>query len=619
MKKYLVCSFCLYICWLPINLHAQYPEAKFIPEQFLPENTLAVCVVPDLPVLLQKFRQTLFYEVFLTGFEQSLEDSGNTSQADASSEGENLLREFPILIQQFQQNAGLPFSDLRPLFDRSIAVALMDIAPAENSEKSLLSSELVFLADIGDSDEIMKNILETKVIKAIQTNNPGVEFVVESFAGIDSYVVSNDQFQIYYTFIDNAFILTLNSKTLREVIIASQAARNPQVTQKAASTLFHAASYRAVFDILVQDDHELRVYANIRRLWHRLRPLVYQWCGDSQTVKNRILMELLEHEHLTALGWMFSLKDDGGYERLFLSAITPEGDFKRSRSISSGLLPVLSGVDNGAFSSDRIVPADILYYCATRQDLLKLWQQLIHRSETSPVSRQSELFHSWVENIEETLQINLEQELLPALGQEIAIAWYDTGFRSRLSRPQPALEDFPLALFIQIANEPGIEQILNRLLILPQAENNTSIFRGIEIHACEISGTITPLTVYLAFVRDFFVLSFSRSMIRAIIVTAQQGGDLASNSDYQSLSGFFPDQGYAKGFINLKRILRRIRQQSSIKSFDISSFEARISGMMWVTTVANGGFLTESFSSIGGTVVGLTTVGLGIWLSGAGY
>lgn len=594
-------SFWLCICWLPISLHAQNFQASFIPEQFLPENTLAICVLPDPPATLQRFKQTLLYEAWLAGATaQPVEIPADTSGIKTAPLFENVLQKFPALMQ------GKLFSDIRPLFDKSVAVALVDIMPGEDAGASLFSPELVFIADVSDSAEMVKNVLETKIIKAIQSKEPDVEFMVESFAGIDSYVLSNDQFHIQYAFIDHAFILALSGETLHKIIAVSQAARN-RTAEDAASTLFNAASYRAVFDTAIQGDHESRIYVNVQRLWRTLRPLIYQQCADSQSVRNRILLELLDHYQLTTLAWTFSLKDGGGYERLFYK-IDSQEDPQNSRSASPRLLPVLAEAGNGAFSSDEIIPANILYYWAIRGNIAKLWRQLTDSIQMSPFPQQQEQFRTWVENIEHGLHTSLEQEFLPALGQEMAVAWYDMGFRHRLTRSQAVLEDFPLVLLVQVAKRQTLDQILPRLLTFSQARNKNRIFRGTEIRVFEIPGAIAPVTVYMAFVRDFLVLSVSRTVLEAIIATSQQGGELASNQDYRKLSVSFPDLIYAKGYINLKRVLRRMQQKPSIKVPDISSFAERFSGMMWVTTVVNGGFLTESFSTIGGPVVGAAFV-----------
>ncbi len=588
-----------------------------IPEQFLPESTLAVCMLPDPLALVQKFGQLPFYENLLTDLGgQSPEISANTSGTHTPSALENLLRKFPTLMQQFQQNTEPLFSAIRPIFDKSIAIALVDIVTTEDSGTFRFSPEFVFLADVSGSAGRVKNALEMDVIKTLQSKDPSVEFVIESFAGVDSYLLSNDQFQVYYTFIGNTFLLTLKGETLRKVISVSHSPRNRRETQDIAASLFHAASYRTVVDTVIQGDHEIRIYVDVRKLWHTLRPLIAQRYPGSQSVRNHILLELLDHYQLAALAWTFSLKDGGGYERLFYNAV-PEDSRENSHGFSFGGLSELTRVGNGRFFSDLIIPANILYYSAIRGDLLNLWRQLVHSIEASSFSQQRERFQTWVGNIENVLQIDLEQEFLPALGQEMAISWYDTGFRHRFPRSQPTLEDFPLVLFVQIAKKQVIDQMLQKLLASSEAKN--TIFRGTEIQAYRISGTITPLTVYVAFVRDFLVVSASRSVLRAVIATSQQGGELTSNSDYRELSVSFPDQGYAKGYINLKRILRRIQQRSSSQALDISSFEDNISGLMWVTTVVHGGLLTESFSTIGGTVVGTAALWLGVLLSETGY
>ena len=163
-----------------------------------------------------------------------------------------------------------------------------------------------------------------------------------------------------------------------------------------------------------------------------------------------------------------------------------------------------------------------------------------------------------------------------------------------------------------------MEQVLRKLLAFSGKNAKQRLFRDTTIYAFEISGTTAPITVYAAFVPDFLVLSMSRSVVQEVITVSQQGGTLASSIDYQELSSYFPEQGYAKGYINLRRILRRLQHTQKMKNiinmFDRPFWAEHLTGMMWMTTIVNAGFLTESFSTIGGIGVGAATIGLGLSL-----
>jgi hypothetical protein len=135
------------------------------------------------------------------------------------------------------------------------------------------------------------------------------------------------------------------------------------------------------------------------------------------------------------------------------------------------------------------------------------------------------------------------------------------------------------------------------------------------IQSIEIPGVIMPVTVYATFIQDFFVLSLSQSVIQEIINVVYQGNSLASEADYRTLSSYFPTQGYAKGYINLRRLLRPLQVLMNYPEENPAEFPFFIeqpTGMMWVTTILNGGFLTESRSPIGGLVTGAATLWFGL-------
>ena len=223
--------------------------------------------------------------------------------------------------------------------------------------------------------------------------------------------------------------------------------------------------------------------------------------------------------------------------------------------------------------------------------------------ETFLFPQQQEQFHLKIAAFEHQIQLDVEKELFPSFGQEIAIACYEKKSSSQ-QQPFPTPEDFPCALFIQVTRQDTIAQALRTL-----STDGSQNFPQSESWTIRIPGTIKPVVVYAAFVKDFLVLSVSRSVIQETLRVAAQGGSLASAPDYQTLASSFPKEGYAKGYLNLPRLFRRLPDISNQPTIRNPSH-----GMMWVTTVEEGGFLTESFSPIGGIVTGAARLWFGLAL-----
>jgi hypothetical protein len=239
-----------------------------------------------------------------------------------------------------------------------------------------------------------------------------------------------------------------------------------------------------------------------------------------------------------------------------------------------------------------------------------------------------EQFNSWMKRIEDAFQLDLEKEFLIAIDQEIAFASYAGEFRSSAARTSPSLEDFPGFVLFKVNNKEMLERALQKIITSLQIESRKEIYKNTEIQSLNIPGQVAPFTVYTAFVKDFLLVSVSRTMLQEIITVSQQGRSLATAEDYRKLSEHFPIRGYSKGYINIKesselvrRFLNQInqtnpsfQQDTSALTLELTNLTEQLPGMMWMTTVVSDGFLTESLSPVGGTVTGIALVWLGLSL-----
>ena len=501
--------------------------------------------------------------------------------------------------QQFQRHFHLPFSSLAPIFTGTVAVALLDLLPPEQPNHAWPAPNFVLLADIHGASDALKNILEHHVIPMVQSQVPGVELRRESANGITSYTLSNGKIQFAYALTEHLFVLARSSESIQRLILRTS---NTPISSSSQRSLFRTETYQTSYRQIFQQHHDGRLYVNIQRIWRTLRPFIQQRCFSSQTPENQLLFQLLDLYRLTTLSWQFLYTDTGGREKFFWTVPFPHKPIDRSFSLLAGF----SDIGNGFLTSDQIVSAKTLYYGASRIDALQIWHDLSTLVESFLSPQQQEQFQRKIAAFEHHIQLHVEQEFFPAFGQELAIACYE----KRLPAQQQTLltpEDFPCALFIQITQQHAIEQVLRRLSTDVFPPSNLPQTESWEIH---IPGIIKPAILYAAFVRDFLVLSVSRSVIQESLRVAAQGGSLASTPDYQALSAFFPKEGYAKGYINLPRLFRRVPEIP-----EQLALRAPSSGMMWVTTVANNGFLTESFSPIGGIITGAATIWLDFMMS----
>lgn len=274
------------------------------------------------------------------------------------------------------------------------------------------------------------------------------------------------------------------------------------------------------------------------------------------------------------------------------------------------------------------MPASVVYYQTGSVNLLEIWQHLATLINGSSNPQQIEQFNSWVQSLEDTLHLNLEKDLLSAFDQEIAIACETRELRYKSAREKSAREDFPVFILFQVKDQDGFAHTFQKVSTALQIEPQTEVYQTTEIQSLLLPGKIAPLTVYTAIVKDFCVVSLSRTVLQEVITASQQGNSLATTADYRQLSAYFPASGYAKGYINLKKFAGLLRNflnqldqtepsgqdQTADLALNLTALAEQFPGMMWMTTVVRDGLLTESFSPVGGTVVGITLAWLGLSL-----
>ena len=565
-------------------------EHAEILEQYLPENTLAVCVFPDLEHTVMQFQQTQLARDMIS-FPQVQQKFSNLAE------------------EMTQQTGSLSIVDLWKIFHRSFAIAFVDVDSARPFEAPS-SRNIALLADVTDTDETLQYVLQSQLIPDIQAQEPDVEFLVDSIQGIDVYSVANRQFHIYYTFVKNIFILTFDQATLYAILSAKE-------------HLLTTLPYRHDIMQNTDDPHEIRVYINLQRLWPKLQSAMQQECASSVSDEFPQILHFLNLYQWRSLFWGFSWKESGGYERLSCT-IWPE-QTRNYPEQDPDLLHTLWMVGNGPLISDRLLPDNIVYYGATRVNVQEMWLHFSRLSRTSPSLRQREQFNNWVKRIEETLQLDISADILAAFGQEVAVAWFPGKFSLQTPWQHVSLEDIPLLFMVQTRDPQLPDQILHTLSTMVQISPDRTVLQDIPIQSLQIPGKSMAYTLHAAVIEGFLAVSFSKPLIQEVIHVSQHGRSLAEAEHYQTALASLPSQeAYSKGYLNITQVARLLRQVLDLQPLvsagqheyvallqEMTRTMEQWPGMMWVTTVVQDGFLTESFSPVGGPVSGLMIGWLG--------
>lgn len=550
-----------------------------------PESTLAVMVVPHLHATnerLQHYISTLALIKSLQPFLQSIS----------------------IRFQEFEDSSGIHLAALGSIFQNSLVIALLDVEiPEITHNTSWKFPEVLLAAEITNSAETLQYLMERMIRRHILFRSPAVEFQTKTVRGITLWIVSNSQFRFAYTVLDHVFLLSTNPEYLEHLITAQQHSLDEKLFD-AFTFLYNADMYHAIRQSIREYDHDVRLYVNIRQLWRKLHEAYHDNCIPSSAAEMQKNSLLCIPPPLRSLTWFFSLKEDGGYERIFWE-IDCQDD--QPTSPDSMFWSYLQIPENGHLISDQLVPANILYYHAWQFDSSGWWQHWKRYLDSFLCVSDQEDIALQIQKLEQTLQLHLESDILPAFGHEIAIACYDPSRWLYARGQESSMENFPCILFIRVDQQERIEHLIESMAAIPLSK---MMIQGTPVYQLDFPGSITTIRLYAAFIHDFLAITSSQHGLQQIISVAQQGGALASLPEYAALSTLFAKECYAKSFFNLRYFLQRadILQTSGVgKSIALPSF---LTGLLSVTTRVSSGMLTESFSTLGGSVIG---TGVIVW------
>ncbi|MBD3307033.1 hypothetical protein GF348_11685 [candidate division KSB3 bacterium] len=588
--------------------HAHPAEPQWRPEQLLPEQTLAVVVLPDLQASAAQVQQAFLAQGLRADQQKLVADS--------------LRQEWAYLLEAFHQHTGLSLFVLEPLWKRRFALALLDLAgPEVSAHSDQLSPHIACIADVAGSTQAVKTLLETRLVPHLQHNDPTFEFSVESFAGHDVYLVANDQCGLYYTFLDNTFVLTLQSESIQKIIFHADARLHapiadpvegyprPPARPYMSISLWDAPAYQRALRKPGAEDHAVRLYVNVRKLWEQVGAAVRRPLSPATS---GLLTMMMEHTPAQTFGWTLSVRHNGGYEH----ALQVEAE---TVSDTQGASFAAVHTDNGPFSSARLAPADAIFYGVNRVNWHGLWQELTAVIRALPDSQRTEHVEAGVSTLEKLLQGDAATQLLSALGPEVALIGEAGGTLSRSPRTP---EEFPYVLLVEVRQRTHFEQTVRHLATTLWLERRSQQVQQTRVDSLTAPGA--GITLHTAYVHDFWLVSCSRKSLSRVIAAAQHGNGLAAADEYRTLSSFFPQRGYAKGYLNLKHVAKILRHEMAGQRQTVSEqgpptpvlelLEQSKSpaGLMWVSSRVPEGWVTESWSPFGGILAGAALFWLGL-------
>ncbi len=469
-------------------------------DTLLPEDTVFCLSVRDVPDLLAKIKETAGYKIF-----KQLRLFERVAPADKFAE----MKEF----------YGRFIEPIGAICSGEVALAIVSLDDIDENP------EFVLLVDVSEGEAALKEYLDGTIYPLLEEQGIKPEELMRGGARFTKIVPDPDEpaKAIFFAVKDGVLMVALRDETLAEVL----SARGVGI---ARAMLPANKGYADVQRAL--GDADMSVYVNLGAI---LGKSLQE--GDEE---GKAILKALGFDNVRGAGLGMSVGAGGGSTVVRLSTDGPPtgwlGAFARR---------------GGPFKSLKYVPDDAgFYYVLNLGSFLACYEEFVVFLEA--VSEETgedalEEFAAGVEKLEVLLAMDLEEEILPAFGGEIALS----------AKVPEALGIPPAALLIEVKDKEMVERLVARVFELLETFSEgtvrltTAKHGGIEITTVLASPAITP---GVAVLDDFLVVGTHPEVVRAIIDTASEGTNIEKKKDFRTTMSALPTSGTAMMYIDFKEV-----------------------------------------------------------------
>lgn len=571
-------------------------------EQLVPDGSLGLISFQGLKQSIEKFKGITLVKIF-----QSPELSKSTSQL-----WETLSKGYEEFRSKFATEMGFEVTELLDIFSGKLTLALVNIDPEElNKKDSKALPEVVILAEVDAHKDRLKELLDTKILSKIKEKDPQTKSSSEEYKNISlTTLIDKDGAAVSYAFLNNIFAVALKPSLMKKVIDLQD--------QQGGGSIANNTSYNSVTEAVARDQSEFYAYLDMKKMLDMAKAQMSSAArpSDQQAAK------FLEYYNLNSLSWSLAVENGGLKDRLFLQT------YPSQKGLWTQMYKNLQG---SQITSEVMIPAGVLYYQSSLINLIEFWRSVLTILQEVMPPQEYQKFEQGLVFLREGLKLDPEKNLLEHLGDEIVLALNVKGLDQLVAGGKPSPDNFPFLFMLKTKNQPGLQQTLSQLTTLLQLQFQQDMIENTPIQYLEIPTPNFPVRLNYAFINDFWVLSLSKSMLEESIQALNQKTALTDNLDYTEVKAHLPEENViGRVYINLKEVLKLIAPLAEsglttlteqmkdaapgldqVKPPDLNQIAENLFGMMLVSTIREDGFVSESYSPVGG-LSGAFLVGLGL-------
>lgn len=469
-------------------------------DNLLPNNTIFVLSVRNMPELLGKLKETAGYKIL---------------------DELNLLERLtpPQEYAEMQNFYGTFIEPLGGICSGEVAVAITNLEGLDEDKP-----QIALLIDVSKGETALDEFLNGTVLPLLAEH--GVQPETQELAGVKVTKIDANPAEpdppIFYAVKDGLLVVTLRADTMGEILSYT----GPGVARAMLPSNVHYAGAKKALG-----RSDVMLYVN-------LAPILAKAKAE-QTAKEAAGMKFFGLDTLQNIAFGMALGPDGGTSTIrFTTNVEP--------TIWLGGLP--GGSE--PFKSLRYMPQEAGFcYAVKVGDLKELYTRVVGQLE----AMSDELadfdmaeFETGIGKIEAVLGMDLKDDVLAAFGGEVAF----------MAKVPEAIGVPPAALMIEVKDEAKAEAFVARAIELLGAVGQGIRTTSTEYKGVQIVRVLTPPPVApgVAIVGDFLVVGTSAEAVKAVIDAQQGGVGIASRPDFKASMAGLPTTGTALAYIDLKAI-----------------------------------------------------------------
>lgn len=526
MKKIITLVLTIAVLVLGIGIYFyQTKIAKLAIESILPANPLVYIHISDIEKNLNKLKKTkLWHNIANIDIEKLMIKSGAAQEQieqyrKVNSEFSHFVSE--LLLDKF--------------FGQEVALAVYSVSFDGFSPQAMsdMASGVVLVTRINSDAEFIEFIsrIYGKFNKKVVTKS-------EKYQSREITTIElNNNVNIVYVKIKDLLVMGLGNKTVYSCL---------DVLEKAKPSLCQDKDYGSIVAALPKPATSMG-YINLTMLFSGIRQLNSMNSNNDAKVSDYKVNALEQFDQLAA------------FKRLGFASMA--GEVTKGKLIvtfdKKALDPILAknySLAPRTNSSLNFIPKDIIAYQWMCFDPKISWDSLTQQMKQAPAAQNSPKISAGeiIKGIETGLGVDLEKDLIPALGNEVGGFLYNIDLGGPIPIPQ-------LAIFVKINNKTVVENIINNFI-----EKNNFQMRSEDYKNKNIKYILSPFGTSLqpayCIFDNYLLISVNNKLLEGCIdAYGDKNKSLSADADFQAVNFGLADKSNSTFFIKTDLLFERLK------------------------------------------------------------